>query len=292
MQILTLDLQLFAEVGAAAPAAQAVNGAPATPNGENGAETSAASDAENLDEEYRELVNTKFKAQHSRTVSAIVKDRLKNSKQQLAALQAEHAASNERLTELLDLAGVDDVDGLKKVLETAKSRHIEEESIRRGVPTDDVKREEEKDAALRKSQREKAALQAQIETFEREKHENRIKASWRAQAEEVKKKYPEFDLETELENPEFFDLITNGKPIEKAYTYVHLDEISSDLMKYGAKKGAEVTAGRFAANAQRPVEGAISKSGSGVPLTDVKSMTREERQALIKRAAHGEIIRF
>ena len=99
----------------------------------------------------------------------------------------------------------------------------------------------------------------------------------RAQAEALRAKRPDFDLERELENPAFARLLENGVDPETAFEVVHRRE--------QADREA-----RLAQNAARPLENGLGLSQATVARPDPRQLTRQERRALRRRAARGEEI--
>ena len=99
-----------------------------------------------------------------------------------------------------------------------------------------------------------------------------------ARAEAVKTRYPDFDLDRELENPQFARLLNGGVEPRTAYEVVHHEELTG-------------RAARLAENAARPQENGLgSGSLAAVTKPDPKSLTRAERKLLRRRAARGEEI--
>ena len=97
-------------------------------------------------------------------------------------------------------------------------------------------------------------------------------------AEAVRGCYPDFDLDRELENPEFARLLNSGVEPTTAYEVVHHGELAG-------------RAARLAENAARPQENGLgSGSLAAVTKADPKTLTRAERKLLRRRAARGEEI--
>jgi hypothetical protein len=97
-------------------------------------------------------------------------------------------------------------------------------------------------------------------------------------AEAVKTGYPEFDLDRELEDPQFARLLNNGVDPKTAYEVVHHEELTG-------------RAARLAENAARPQENGLGRGSlAAVTKPDPKSLTRAERKLLRRRAARGEEI--
>lgn len=96
-------------------------------------------------------------------------------------------------------------------------------------------------------------------------------------AEAVKRDYPDFDLERELENPTFARLLEGGVDPKTAYEVVH----------HAALRRREE---RLAENAARPQENGLSTGSATVSKADPRTLTRQERRQLRRRAARGEEI--
>ena len=99
-----------------------------------------------------------------------------------------------------------------------------------------------------------------------------------AKAAALKRDYPDFELERELEDPNFARLLENGVEPEVAYEAVHHRELSDQ-------------ARRLARNAARPQENGLTGAApAAVSAPDPRNLTRAERRALRRRAARGEEI--
>lgn len=115
---------------------------------------------------------------------------------------------------------------------------------------------------------------------------------WAQEGAEIAKKYPGFDLASELDNPEFGKLLKNGVPMEHAYRVMHLDAIVSGV----AQSTAESTKAKMTANIKargaRPAENAQSGQSGFTVKDDVSKLTRKDRAEIARRAARGERITF
>lgn len=98
------------------------------------------------------------------------------------------------------------------------------------------------------------------------------------EAETVRSRYPDFDLDRELEDPGFARLLNNGVDPKTAYEVVHHEELTG-------------RAARLAENAARPQENGLGAGSlAAVAKPDPRSLTRQERKLLRRRAAKGEAI--
>ena len=115
------------------------------------------------------------------------------------------------------------------------------------------------------------------------------------QAEEMKKLFPDFDLDTELKNPSFLRMTAPGMPIsmEDAYFAVHRKELQGRAMQVAAQTAAQQISNAIQAGA-RPQENGTSAAAPSVTSFDYKHASKEQREALKQRirmaSARGEKI--
>lgn len=112
--------------------------------------------------------------------------------------------------------------------------------------------------------------------------------TWVNESKDVKTAYADFDLEKELENPEFVKLLKRGVPMKHTYEVLHMDEIVNAAKKETAAAYAKSTAQIQA----RPSENGLGNQAAVNGQKDVSKLTKKERAELAKRAQRGEIITF
>ena len=98
-----------------------------------------------------------------------------------------------------------------------------------------------------------------------------------AQAQALRLRRPDFDLDRELEDPGFARLVNNGVDLATAFEVVHHRE-------------RQEQAASLARNASRPQENGLGCGSAAVSRPDPKALTRAERKLLRRRAARGEEI--
>ena len=263
-----------APVQAAQPAQEAPE---AQPQAEQQAEEPS------LDDQWAEA-KKKFKDQYGRDVKAAVDDRFKNQKD-----------ANQTLAKLTP--------ALKAL---ARQRGIDEgdmEALAENILNDDSLFEEEAEKAgmtvegYRTFQQMKAEHD-QLAAREQEEAErqfiNQHLMNLAAQADELKKVYPNFDLQTEMENETFRRLVApnSGLKLADAFYAIHHRELESQAVAYGAERRTQEISQTLAANRARPVEGALTGGQPANIAPNPASMTREERAKLIERARRGEKVVF
>ena len=116
----------------------------------------------------------------------------------------------------------------------------------------------------------------------------REKASKLAQqAQELKTKYPTFDLKHELENtPGFYAALEAGWPMEKLYIAAHYDEISAAQ----AKETEQKLVSNIRAKGQRPTENGAAATAAASVETNLSKLTLKDYEDLERRARNGERI--
>ena len=110
----------------------------------------------------------------------------------------------------------------------------------------------------------------------------------RQQAENLKAVYPNFNLDTELQNPTFRRLTMPGSGIsvEDAFYAVHHKELGPQMLAAGMQRARQQMGQTIQARQNRPAEGAMkARQGAAQVAVDPKKFTKEQR-AEIKRMAH------
>ena len=104
-------------------------------------------------------------------------------------------------------------------------------------------------------------------------------------AEQVKNKYPNFDLETELKNPKFVTLCqATNEDVMAAYEVCHNDEIIAMRTQAIAQQVQQKVAQSVATNASRPQENGLSgQQASTVVSPNFKEMSKEQLMAYAER---------
>ena len=131
-----------------------------------------------------------------------------------------------------------------------------------------------------------------MEEITRRDNANKIYAQWMGQAEQTKTVYPAFDLETEMQNPRFLDLLRNHIDVRTAYEVLHKDEIIPAFAQHTAKVVEQKLTNKIIANGARPIENGNSSQSAVLTKSDVSQLSKEDRQEIIRRVARGEKIRF
>lgn len=215
-------------------------------------------------------------------IQNIVQKRLKNSKETVEKYEA--------LTPTLEILakkyGVDasDIKALNKAIEEDDS-YFEEEALEKGVTVEQLKE-------IRKMERENADLRRQMEEQNRRENAKKVYGQWMEQAEKTKAIYPSFNLEAEMQNSQFRDLLRSNIDVRTAYEVIHKDDIISGAMQFTAKKVEQKLANKIIANGARPTENGNSSQGAAQSKSDVSLLTKADRAEIARRVARGEKISF
>jgi hypothetical protein len=231
---------------------------------------------------FEQLIKGEFKDLYDARVQDTIQKRLKGNE---ATVQKYNA-----LAPVLDLlAGkygvkADDVEALSKAIEDDETFY-EDEALEKGISVEQVK-------AMRKMERENAALKAEME---RSRTEEQAKAKFAAlvqESDQVKGVYPNFDFDAEMQNPAFRQLVFSNIPLQTAYEVVHKDEIIPAAMQFTAQKVTEKVANSVRAGQRRPAEGAMAGTSAVQRKSDVSQLTKADRREIARRVARGERIVF
>jgi hypothetical protein len=162
--------------------------------------------------------------------------------------------------------------------------YLEQEAMERGMEVEQL-------AEIKRLKADADSERRRRERIEGERLADEQYYNWINQANELKKTFPDFDLNTEINNPAFNDLLQRGISVDHAYKVLHHDEILQASISDAIKQSSKATADSIAARGNRPKEN--GSTGSAVVYkTDVSKFTPKDRAEIAKRVAAGETIRF
>ena len=232
--------------------------------------------------EFEKLIKGEYKDLYDAKMQDTIQKRLKSSKETVEKYNS--------LTPTLEILakkyGVDigDIESLNKAIQEDDS-YYEEEALEKGITVQQLKE-------IRKMERENAALKAQMEEAQRQKNGKKLYASWMQQADETKKVYPSFDIQTEMNNPQFLALLRSNIDVRTAYEVTHKDEIIQGAMQFTAQTVESKLAKKIASNGARPAENGMNSQSAAVVKSDVSQLSKADRAEIIRRVQRGEKIRF
>lgn len=244
----------------------------------------AADTQESLEARFQEMIKGEFKDVFAKRTQAIIDERFKKTK----GIEEKLNSVDPILKILADKYGTDanDIDALKKAIDEDDS-YYQREAIERGLTVKQLKE-------VKALERQNEELLAQQKAKEEQDATDKIYAEWMQQAKDFKEKYGinDFDINEEVQNPEFSRLLAAGVTIEGAYKAVHFDDMVGGAMAHTAAKVKEGLVNSVNARAQRPTEGASATHSATTFKSDVNSLTRADREEIERRALRGEVITF
>ena len=236
---------------------------------------------------FEKLIKGEYKDLYDAKVQDTVKRRLKGT-QETADRYRQLAPTLEMLGKKYgirpDRNGAYDIAALNKAIEDDDS-YYEKEAMEQGLSVEQFKQ-------IRKMERENADLRRQMQEQRTRENASRLYAQWMEQAGQVKTVYPSFQLEAELKNAKFADLLKAGIDVRSAYEVLHKDEIIPAAMQLTAKTVEQKLTNKIAAAGQRPVENGNSGQSAAIVKSDVSQLTKADRREIIRRVQRGETIRF
>ena len=286
--LMTLNLQVFAE-GGSGDGGTGSEGA----TGETG--TAAVSQTSITDAdgttatpidreaEFEKLIKGEYKDLYDSRMQDTIQKRLKGQKETVD----KYEALAPTLETLAKKYGVDasDINALNKAIEEDDA-YYEDEALEKGVTVEQLKQ-------FKKMERENTELKKlRDEKNAKEAAEKKV-AGWMEESKQVKAIYPQFDLRSELQNPQFADLLrVPGVDVRTAYELTHKDEIIAGAMQFTAKTVEKKIADKIAANGARPTENGLNSQSASLTKSDVSQLTKAQRAEINRRVLGGEKVSF
>lgn len=180
-----------------------------------------------------------------------------------------------------------DIDGIMAAYNDDDSLY-EEDAAKAGMPVDAFKQLEQ----LKEKQAQRDAMDLKAQQQEQfNAHYNKL----HQQGEELKKTFPGFDLNTELQNRHFAHLTSPmvGMSVEDAYWSVHRRELQAASAQVAAQKSQEKLSMAIQSGMGRPSENGARSVAPGLDVRmDPSKLSRGDRGEIRKRVARGEKIYF
>lgn len=292
-----LLLQLLAEEGAQADTGFAAGDSGATEGAESagaGAETSEGQEAappqdqapQTLDDLFKS--NKQLKIEYDNRVSQAIQKRFKHQKDLQGQIDSWQPTLNLLAQRYGVKAGDDgnlDMAALQKAIDDDNSMY-EDEAFKRGMNVEDYKH-------MRQLEMQNADLMRRQQEAQEEEHNREEFNKLVAESEQLKQIYPDFDLNTEMSNPDFGRLVAVNIPVRTAYEIVHHDEIMAGTMQYAVKKTKSNISKAIQSGSQRPQENGTSRTASGdAGALDPSKLTMSDFARIKQEAERGKRITF
>jgi hypothetical protein len=256
--------------------------------GEVAQKESAQQAAVDPDKAFEQLIKGEYKDAFAKRTQRIIDDRFKHAK----GLEAQVQQMEPMLQMLAERYGLEDPKDLKAIMKAMEDDdgYYEEEAMRRDMSVAQLKQ-------MKQMERENAQFKRAQAEQERQQNADRIYQGWLQQSEQVKQAYGNFDLRSEIGNPEtgerFMGLLRSGIDVKTAYEVIHKDDIIGGAMAYTAQQTEKRVTDSIRARGMRPTEnGSSGNAAAVVRKADVNTLSRKDRDEIARRVMRGERISF
>lgn len=280
-----INLQLFAEQADSQPATGTADAM--MPDGAAG--DPAAPEGGDQPLSFDELVASN--PEYKKALGAHVQDAIAKRFRNQQNLQAQIDSVNPLLGLLSERYGVALKDDGSVNLEALNEKILdddsayEDEAFRRGMTVKDLKH-------MKQLEYQNASLNRQAEARRRDDETRAAYDALLAQGEELKEIYPDFDLGTEMQNPDFGRLVAVDVPVRTAYEIIHKDEILAGGMQYAVQETQRKISNSIRSGI-RPAENGIGGQSAADPgRINVSKLTLKDFADMKARAEAGERIIF
>lgn len=220
----------------------------------------------------------------SRQISDMMRKRISDEQTKAKAAEDKLAQLTPALEDLSVFLGLDpnnlDIAAIAKAANEKGQMFYESKAYELGTNSDTARKivkaeiQQSKDAEQKRQSAESERQRAEQQAFE-----EHIQELMR-QGEELKKTFPEFDFNAEMQNPQFRKLTAPGSfSVEDAYRFLHRKEIESRAAEVIARQQAQKIANNIRAGQQRPVENGTQAQAPSVSTFDYSKASPEQRKA-------------
>ena len=254
-------------------------------------EGNAMGAAETETPEDRKKAYNEFIEKYKDIDQARFQDTFNRRFKEVKGMEAELAEHKEIVDMLMSRYGVESVADVKKAF-TEDYDFWERAAEEQGMTYEQHQLKLKQDEAIRRLERENAEFKAiQQRQYGEQQVKQQIQA-WNEEAKAVKQLYPSFDINAEVKNKAFLDMLKNGISMEHAYKVLHFDELTNDAARVAAQTADARATERMKQKASRPSENGTSSKSAVIVKNDVANLTRQDRAEIARRVARGEKIAF
>ena len=237
-----------------------------TQNSDNGQATNDQSTTEKLS--YADLIKSDdYKDEHKAYMDKTIGDRLKKYK----GIEESLGKHKALLDTVANKYGVnpDDENFLEVLAERidADDSYYENYAMEHDISTEEARR-------IVTMERKAAQFDAQREAMEKQEQMRQQIMVLRQNAEKTKAQFPDFDLETEMQDERFRRLCAaNNGDTTAAYMACHWNEILPATVQMASRQIQSQTAQAVASNKARPIENGLSSQAPSVVQQDFRNMS-------------------
>jgi hypothetical protein len=184
----------------------------------------------------------------------------------------------------------DDLEGLMKAIQGDRD-FFTDAALEAGMDNPETYRKfreaQRQTEAIKKAEaaRKQAAEAARRQDFVQQKT-----AAWKAEADALKGKYPSFNFEGDIKNPQFTSMLRAGVSVEAAYRALHHDEIVSGAVNDARAQTEKALVDNIRAKGARPQENGTSNASTFTYKSDPSKFSKADRAEIARRVARGEKI--
>lgn len=260
-----LSLQLFAEGGEGGAAGEGTEAA-----GTDGAE-GAAPDKAAL---FQELITGEYKEEFGKHVNGIVKKRTAAGRAAQSRLN-DLAPALEYLAQRYDLP-IDSPDLVARIV--GDKSLIADKALKNG-------RDEDTEYAIAQAQMQTQKANAMLARVVAQQDYER----WSAEAEQLQQDFPGFNLDQELEDQRFVDLLRNyNVGVKAAFLALHSDDALAHIAQTAKQKASAAAA----SGQNRPKENGAASRIPAKAAVDPMKMSKAEFKAMEEAVLRGERVSF
>ena len=237
-----------------------------TQNSDNGQATNDQSTTEKLS--YADLIKSDdYKDEHKAYMDKTIGDRLKKYK----GIEESLGKHKALLDTVANKYGVnpDDENFLEFLSDKidADDSYYENYAMEHDISTEEARR-------IVTMERKAAQFDAQKEAMEKQEQARQTIMVLRKNAEKTKSQFPQFDLDTEMQNEQFRRLCAaNNGDTTAAYMACHWNEILPATVQMASRQIQSQTAQAVASNKARPIENGLSSTAPSVVQQDFRNMS-------------------
>ncbi|MBQ3557857.1 MAG: hypothetical protein IJA11_08710 [Oscillospiraceae bacterium] len=231
---------------------------------------------------FRDMVNGEFKDVFTEETQRIINRRFSDTRNLEAQVQAQQPVID-MLMQRYNI-GDGDLTKLSAALEN-DTAYWSEAAEEAGMSVEQYKE-------FQKMKRENEAFRAAQQGRQQQEARQQQAQKWYMEAQEVKAKFPEFDLAAELKDPAFTAMLRSGTPVEHAYKVRHFDELMDNAMQVTAANTERRVVGNVRARGARPAENGTTAQSAFTIKDDVSKLSKKDRAEIARQSMRGAKIVF
>lgn len=233
-----------------------------------------------LESEWKTMISGEYKDIFTRETQKLINRRFKETK----GLQEQLNAQQGIMDTLMERYNVNDISKLTAAIDN-DVRYWNDAAEEAGMDVEQYKK-------VKTLERDNRQLLRMVDSYRGNEAARNQLAQWNNEAEQLKAKFPDFDLQTESQDQNFLSMLKSGVPMEHAYKVLHYDQIMQDTIRTTAADTEKKIVDNVRAKGARPQENGTASRSSFTVKDDVSKLTKAERAEIARRVMAGERITF